>query len=174
MKKIALLFTIVMCMFAVTEANAQKKGEMAAGAQLVYGTGDGISNFGLGAKFQWNVIDNLRLEPSFNYFFEKDMVGMWDFSANAHYQFSLNDSFVLYPLAGICIMGVSVDVPEINLGYGYTIGGSSASDTEVGFNIGGGADYNITKNIAVNLEAKYKVGGEWSRFVVAAGVVYKF
>ncbi len=174
MKKIALLFTVLVCMFAVTEANAQKRGEMAAGAQLVYGTGDGLSNFGLGAKFQWNVIDNLRLEPSFNYFFEKDMVNMWDLSANAHYQFSLSDSFVAYPLAGISVMGVSVDVPEFDLGYGYSVGGGSASDTEIGFNIGGGVDYNVTKNIAINLEAKYKIGGDWSRLVIAAGAVYKF
>lgn len=174
MKKIALLFTVLVCMFAVTEANAQKRGEMAAGAQLVYGTGDGLSNFGLGAKFQWNVIDKLRLEPSFNYFFEKDMVNMWDLSANAHYQFSLSDSFVAYPLAGISVMGVSVDVPEFDLGYGYSVGGGSASDTEIGFNIGGGVDYNVTKNIAINLEAKYKIGGDWSRLVIAAGAVYKF
>lgn len=174
MKKIALLFTVLVCMFAVTEANAQKRGEMAAGAQLVYGTGDGLSNFGLGAKFQWNVIDNLRLEPSFNYFFEKDMVNMWDLSANAHYQFSLSDSFVAYPLAGISVMGVSVDVPKFDLGYGYSVGGGSASDTEIGFNIGGGVDYNVTKNIAINLEAKYKIGGDWSRLVIAAGAVYKF
>lgn len=157
-----LLFVAAMFV-AVTQVQAQEKGDMAVGAQFAYGTGDSFSNVGLGAKFQWNVIDRLRLEPSFNYFFEKDYVSMWDLNLNVHYQFPVGAKFDLYPLAGLSVLGAKASV----LGY-------SAKDTEFGLNLGGGVDYKLTDTWAINVEAKYKIGGEWSRFIVTAGVVYKF
>lgn len=173
MKKFMILLAAVMCMAVPTQVCAQEKGDMAAGIQLGLGAGDGITNFGIGAKFQWNVINNLRLEPSFNYFFEKDMVGMWDLNANVHYQFALGQVVSLYPLVGLSIMGVSVDVPEIDLGP-YGSYGGSASDTEIGANIGAGADFKVAESWTVNVEAKYRISGDWSRFIATAGVAYKF
>lgn len=167
------LFATVMCMTAASPAQAQEKGDMAAGLQLGLGAGDGITNFGIGGKFQWNVIDRLRLEPSFNYFFEKDMVSMWDLNANVHYQFPLGGTVVLYPLAGLSVMGVTVDVPKVDLGMFGSYGGS-VSDTEVGANIGAGADFNLSDSWAINVEAKYRISGEWSRFIATAGVAYRF
>lgn len=174
MKKIMILFVAVMCMAATTQIQAQEKGDMAAGVQFAYGTGDSFSNIGLGVKFQWNVIDRLRLEPSFNYFFEKDMIGMWDFSANVHYQIPLGGMVDIYPLAGLGIMGVSVDVPSFDLGGYGTVDGGSASDSEFGLNLGVGADFKLSDIWGISVEAKYKIGGEWSRLIIAAGVTYKF
>lgn len=173
MKKIMLLVAVAL-LAVTTQVQAQEKGEMAAGVQFAFGTGDGFSNMGIGAKFQWNVINNLRLEPSFNYFFKKDMISMWEINANAHYQFALGNKISLYPLAGLSVMGVSVKVPEIDLGEFGSYGGGSASDTEFGLNLGAGVDFKITDTWAVNVEAKYKIGGEWSRFIATAGVAYKF
>ena len=73
MRRILLLMAAVLC---ITVASAQEKGETTLGAQVVYGSGDGLSNIGIGAEFQWNVIDNLRLAPSFTYFLKKDYVSM--------------------------------------------------------------------------------------------------
>ena len=70
MRRILLLMAAVLC---ITVASAQEKGETTLGAQVVYGSGDGLSNIGIGAEFQWNVINNLRLAPSFTYFLKKDM-----------------------------------------------------------------------------------------------------
>lgn len=174
MKRFLLLFVAVICMAATTQVQAQEKGEMAAGAQFALGAGDNITNFGIGAKFQWNVINNLRLEPSFNYFFKKDYVSMWDLNANVHYQFSMGEKICLYPLAGLSVMGVSVKMPEVDLGVLGSYGGGSASDTEFGLNLGAGVDFKITEHWVVNVEAKYKIGGEWSRFIATAGFAYKF
>lgn len=170
MKRFLFLIAAVLC---VTAASAQDKGDMAVGAQVVYGTGDGFSNIGVGAKFQWNIINKLRLEPSFNYYFKKDLVSMWDINANVHYQFPLGKVVSLYPLAGLSVMGVKVSVPEVDLGE-YGSYGGSASDTEFGFNIGAGADFSLSQKIVLNVEAKYKIGGNWSRFIIGAGVAYKF
>lgn len=170
MKKIILfLMATVLC---VTAASAQEKGDMAAGIQVAYGTGDGFSNLGIGARFQWNVINKLRLEPSFNYFLKKDNIGMWDINANVHYQFPLGKIVSLYPLAGLSVMGVKVSIPEVDLGE-YGSYGGSASDTKFGFNIGAGADFNLSKRLLLNTEIKYRIGN-WNRFIASIGVGYKF
>ena len=135
MRRILLLMVAVLC---ITVASAQEKGETAVGAQVVYGSGDGLSNIGIGAKFQWNVINRLRLEPSFTYFLKKDNINMWDLGEYGNY------------------------------------GGGSASNSEFGFNIGAGADFNLSEKFVINAELKYKVGGDWSRLLISAGVAYKF
>ncbi len=157
---------------------AQEKGDMAAGVHFALGTGDGFTNYGIGAKFQWNAIDKLRLEPSFTYFLKKDYLSMWDISANVHYQFVLTDRVALYPLAGLSVMGVkaSVDVPEIDMGELGSYGGESvsASETKFGCNIGAGVDFNLSEKLALNVEAKYKINGNWNRFIASVGLAYKF
>jgi outer membrane protein X len=158
----------------VVNVSAQEKGDMAAGASVFLGSGDSFSNYGLGAKFRYNVTSPIRLEGSFAYFFEKDMISMWDLSVNVHYLFSVADKLTVYPLAGLGILGASVDVPEIDLGEWGSAGGGSASDSEFGFNLGGGLDYQFTDKIGGNVELRYKIGDEWNRLLISAGVTYKF
>ena len=124
MRRILLLMVAVLC---ITVASAQEKGETAVGAQVVYGSGDGLSNIGIGAKFQWNVINRLRLEPSFTYFLKKDNINMWNAGVNVHYLFPVADAITLYPVAGAGIWGIKVSVPEMDLGEYGNYGGGSAS-----------------------------------------------
>ncbi len=156
-----------MFVFAAS-ATAQDKGDMAAGVNLNLGAGDGLTNFGIGLEYQWNVIDNLRLEPSFTYFIKKDYISMWDISANVHYQFQLAERFDLYPLAGLSVMGVKA---SYDTGF---YGKVSASDTDFGVNLGVGCDYDLSERLALNLEAKYRISGNWGRFIIGIGVGYKF
>lgn len=172
MKKLLIIIVAILCMTVTVQA--QEKGDMAAGVHFALGTGDSFTNMGVGAKFQWNVINKLRLEPSFTYFFKKDYLSMWDISANVHYQFVLSDIVNLYPLAGLSVMGVKASIPTFDLGEYGSYGGSSASDTEFGFNIGAGADFKVSEKIIVNAELKYKIGGNWNRFIIGAGVAYRF
>ena len=142
---------------------AQEKGDMGVGVNLSYGTKSGFSNFGIGAKFQYNIIDNLRIEPSATYFLKKDNVSMYDINANVHYLFGISDSFRLYPLAGVCLLGTSVDW-----------GGESASASDFGFNLGGGAEYMLTETFSLNFEIKYQIVSDWNRPVFSIGAAYKF
>ena len=68
MKRMAM---VVIMALSTTFLFAQEKGEMGTGVNLSYGTKSGFSNFGIGAKFQYNIIDNLRIEPSATYFLKK-------------------------------------------------------------------------------------------------------
>ena len=145
-------------------ANAQSKGDMAVGGNLVIGTGDSYTNVGIGAKFQYNVIDPLRLEGSFTFFPKKDLVSFWDLSVNGHYLFPVASQITVYPLAGLGIFG-----SRANLGVLGTY-----SDSDVCFNIGGGVDFKLTDQLFLNGELKYKIVNHWNRFMIAAGVTYKF
>lgn len=160
-------------------ANAQEKGDMAAGANVVFGSGDGLSNFGIGAKFQYNVTNPLRLEGSFTYFMPKEYglgttkLNMWDFSANAQWLFAVADKIKVYPLAGLGVLGTKAKV-DLDMGELGDYGNHSASATEFGLNIGGGADFRIADATLLNIEAKYKIGSNWSRLMLSAGVAFRF
>jgi outer membrane protein X len=161
-------------------AGAQEKGDMAAGGNLVLGSGDSFTNFGIGGKFQYNVTNPLRLEGSFTYFLPKKegvadlaeiSLSMWDLSVNGHWLFPVADKVTVYPLAGLGILGTSSSA-KIDLG-GLDYNGSGSS-TEVGLNLGGGIDLKLTDELILNAELKYKIVSTWSRLLVSVGIAYKF
>ncbi|MDR1594803.1 MAG: porin family protein [Prevotellaceae bacterium] len=174
-KQVAIL--IIAVMINVT-ANAQEKGDIAVGGKFEIGSGDGLTNIGLGGKFQYNVIKPLRLEGSATYFFPKkwraegsvmsSKISMWDFSANAQYLFFLSDKFVLYPLAGLSLCGAETKTRNTNNGSWY-----NSSTSKAGLNIGGGIDVKITDNLVFNAELKYKAVSDWDRTLVSVGLMYK-
>ena len=73
MKKLIVLFSM---MFFIMGSAFAQKGIQAAGVHLSYGTE--IESFGIGVKYQYMITDNIRLEPSMNYFFENNGVDMFD------------------------------------------------------------------------------------------------
>ena len=166
MKKYLMILAIALGATTFTGA-AQEKGQMAAGVNFDIGLAysGGYSNFGLGAKFQYSFTDHLRVEPAFTYYFKKDFTSMWDLMANVHWVFKLrNEKFTVYPLVGLGVVGVKASV------FGY-----SASTTNFGVNLGGGADWAITPKIAIGAELKYSiVGNSWSHLGIQIGAKYLF
>jgi outer membrane protein X len=65
-KRVVLLALVAT--MSITTAVAQEKGDKAVGVNLALGLGDSYSNYGIGAKFQYNVTKPIRLEGSFTYF----------------------------------------------------------------------------------------------------------
>lgn len=72
MKKI---FIFLGLMFVMLSSTYAQKGRQAIGFGLSYGTE--IESAGLGIKYQYNITNPLRIEPSFNYFFENDNVSKY-------------------------------------------------------------------------------------------------
>ena len=147
--------------------HAQEKGDMAAGAHLVLGTGsnsgNSYTNIGIGTKFQFNIFKPVRLEGSFTYFPEKDFVSMWDISANGHYLISVAEQVTVYPLGGMGIFGTKTDP-----------GSNSYSTKDICINIGLGVDYQLNERLVFNAELKSKIVKDWNRIMLSAGVAYKF
>jgi outer membrane protein X len=171
-KRLAIIAIAVVTM--CVSVTAQQKGDMAAGGFIAIGMGDELTNVGIGGKFQYNVIDPLRLEGSLTFFLPKDMgfsskFSMWDISVNGHYLIPVADQITVYPLAGLGILGVKSSVDLGSLG-----GKQTHSDSDVCVNIGGGVDFKLTDQIYLNGEMKYKIVKNWNRFIISAGIAFKF
>lgn len=165
MKKI---FITIMLAVSCLGTFAQK-GEKAVGINLNYGTTAG--SVGLGAKFQYGITDNIRIEPSLTYYFGD--TGMLDITANVHYLFDIAPKLKVYPLAGIGFDLCRYEtLKQEGLGH-YSTGKKTASCFK--FDLGGGIEYDIAKNITLGLELKYDIITDgYSQFVAIIGAKYKF
>lgn len=153
------LALVVVAIITVLAASAQHKGEMAVGGNFLYGTE--INSVGIGPKFQYNILDRLRAEASFNYYFKNNGFHMWDINANAHYLFPIASKFRAYPLAGLTV---------VNKCYSKT----DDSVTRFGLNLGGGVEYDVRPNIGLNAEFKYSIVSSIDQAVFGVGAVYRF
>jgi outer membrane protein X len=141
-----------------------QKGIQAAGVHLSYGTE--IESFGIGIKYQYNITDNIRLEPSMNYFFENNGIDQFDINANAHYLFPMASNVRIYPLAGLTFARWSF--PQL-------IGGKFSNDaTRLGINFGGGAEMDITDKLMLNFELKYQFVNDFDQAIFNFGIAYMF
>lgn len=156
------LIVFLSMMFFVMNGAFAQKGIQAVGAHLGYGTE--IGSIGIGVKYQYNITDNIRLEPSVNYFFENDGVDMFDINANAHYLFPMSNNIRVYPLAGFTYSRWSA-----NAGDGWEV-----SKSKFGLNLGGGAECDISDNLMMNIELKYQLISKFDQTVVSIGLAYMF
>ncbi len=167
MKKIITL--VCALVIGVGFANAQvHQGETAAGINLVYGSE--IESMGIGARFQYGVLDQLRAEVGFNYFFEHNHLSWWDVNVNAHWLVGLwNEQLYIYPLAGVNYTMVNDKNPTERHPEG------PGQKNYIGLNVGGGFEYEIDENWGVNLDYRHTIsGGNYDQGVFGLGVNYKF
>lgn len=175
---------LVLCVALIGMGSAfAQKGEQRVGLNLNYGTE--ISNVGLGAKYQYGITDAIRLEGSFDYFFKKDGLGMWDINVNAHYLFPVAEKFKVYPLVGLTYSHWKMDgidygsefegmSPEDKEEWGITDLEESSSASKFGVNLGAGVQYDVNETWAVNFEVKYQLISDYNQAVFGLGVAYKF
>ena len=170
MKKLLLL----VCAAVMSLSASAQAGDKALGAQLVFGSE--TNSFGLGVKGQYYFTDQIRGEGSFDYFFKNKGVSMWDINANVHYLFDVANKVKVYPLAGLGYTNWSytndVIVKEVN-GKDKVVE-HKGSDGRLAVNLGGGVEYELTKNLNVNAEAKYQIISNYNQLVLGVGVAYKF
>ena len=162
MKKILTL--VCAMMLGIGFANAQvHKGETAAGLNLVYGSE--IESLGLGARFQYGILDQLRAEVGFNYFFEKNHMSWWEVNINAHYLLGLwNEQLYIYPLAGMNYTMVDFK-GELD---------DKGEQNHVGLNLGAGIEYEINDHFGVNFEYRHTIIRKVDQGVFGLGINYKF
>jgi len=163
MKKLLLL----VCAAVMSLSASAQAGDKAVGAQLVFGSE--TNSIGVGVKGQYYFTDQIRGEASFDYFLKNKGISMWDINANVHYLFDVANKVKVYPLAGL---------GYTNWSYKYEYPGHSViegSDGRLAINLGGGAEYELTKDLSVNAEMKYQiVSNNYSQLVLGVGVAYKF
>lgn len=149
---------IVMCMMLVSATSFAQtdKGDVSFGAHFNYMI-DSPHNLGMGANIGYMLMDHVRGVGEFDYYFKKDGDSCWNIEGNLEYLFHVGDSFTVYPLAGINLMGWTGD----------------GTDTRLGLDLGGGVEYAITSNFSLKGEYVYKTQHSgWS--ILKAGVVLHF
>ena len=170
MKKLLLL----VCAAVMSLSASAQAGDKALGAQLVFGSE--TNNIGLGVKRQYYFTDQLRGEASVDYFFKNKGFSMWDINANVHYLFDVANKVKVYPLAGLGYTNWSYtnDVIVIDENGNKRTTEFKGSDGRLAINLGGGVEYELTKDLSVNAELKYQIISNYSQLALGVGVAYKF
>ena len=163
MKKILTLVCMMMLGMGFVQAQVHQ-GETAAGVNLVYGTE--IESLGLGARFQYGIMDQLRAEVGFNGFFEHNHTSWWDVNLNAHYLLGLwNEQLYFYPLAGLNYTMTKVSVPGVG----------SDEENHIGLNVGAGLEYEINEHFGTNFEFRHTIVRKGlDQAIIGVGLNYKF
>lgn len=163
-------------------ASAQEKGDMAVGLNLgaapCLESGVSLTNFGVGAKFQYNVTNPIRLEADVDYWLKDKGCDVFDASVNVHYLVGLSDKFSIYPLVGIGYARIGGifeydedDIKRANYDDDDEI---SSSLNRFLFNVGIGAQYALSEKLSIGLEVKYQYLKDFNRMPISIGVAYKF
>ena len=153
MKKLVVLMSMMLCIVGSAMA---KKGIKSVGLNLNYGTE--IESFSLGVKYQQNITDEIRLEPSMNYYFENKGIDMFDVNFNAHYLFPMASNIRIYPLAGLTFE--RWDIGKVK--------------NKLGVNLGAGAEFDIADQWMMNFELKYKIIKDFDQAAFSLGISYMF
>jgi len=154
MKKIVLVSIIAM--LGIFTMNAAQ-GEKAFGAQFNYASK--YSLVGLDLNFQYEFLDNARLEPEFIYYFENDGLSAYNVNMNFHYLIRTSHRFALYPLAGFSYARVN--------DYGD-------GENRFGANVGVGTEYSINNHCAFYIEQRFQILKDMNQSVTGLGFKYKF
>lgn len=160
MKKI--LSFLVVAVLAIGSAFAQK-GQMALGVDFnivpSVESGLDVTNFGIGAKWQYGVTDAVRLDADIDYLFKNKGLSQFDIIANVHYVFGIGRNCNMYPLAGI--------------GYADVKAGPYSFDRFL-FNVGLGLEGYLARNLKGFMEIKYQYVEDWQKIPIQLGVAYTF
>ena len=167
---------ITICVTLASIGAFAQKGEHNIGAQILYGTD--ASNIGFGLKYQYNITDAIRLEAVGDYYLKTDGFSMYDININGQYLFHLSDKFTIYPFVGINYTHWEQDMfadSDIDEWFEEETGEkmeASFKDSSIGFNIGGGVQYNLTSKLRIGAEIKYQTVSGANTAVISAGITY--
>jgi outer membrane immunogenic protein len=161
MKKQLLLVAVIGLLFVANTASAQTK----IGAFLGYGSE--IETLALGANAEFPIKDKLSIAPGLVFFLPNDesgyKVSMWELNGNVNYYFS-EGSVNFYGLLGLNIAGVKVNYDDDLF--------DDQSDTELGVNMGVGANFDIGKNFMPFGEVKYAIS-DFDQLSIFFGLKFK-
>lgn len=161
MKRIFLTIAIAIAALLPMSADdsAVVPGEQAVAVEYAFASHHGLH--GIGFQYHVGLPLSLRLEPEFIYYFKNGDTSCWNANLNVVYVTEVATTFTLYPYAGVACM---------HNGYGK----SRHDATRYGMNLGCGAEFNITSQVAFFIEEKFQFISHESQAVTQAGFRYFF
>lgn len=148
--------------YNTTESEAEA-GDWTIGFGLNLGFGAGSTNFGVQIpRLQYYFHSRVRAELAFNYFFKSNDVSDWAVDLDIHpYVIPMKYGLHVYPVAGVALWHRHDHF--LNDGV-----------LRVGANVGAGFQYDITPNIAANIQYKYMITNDYGHSVANIGICYRF
>jgi len=167
------------CIIAITLFTINTKAQKTVGGGLAYGSE--IENIGIDITGQYFIKAPLAIEVSFTYYLPKDFgdsssdfkIKWSELNANVNYYFKVNGNIKPYGLGGLNMSFLTI--PTFNIGSIFSGGNGFENKTQskVGLNIGGGADFDLGKNYTPFAQLKYVIG-DADQLQILAGVRFKF
>lgn len=168
-------FFAIACMMLMSTAMFAQDNKMAVGVNLGYGLSDNYKPFGIGARFQYEFVENIRAEVNGNFWFPKDDFRIIDANLNFAYLIPLGESVKVYPTAGVGLLncGYTGDLKDamdaLNL---------DTNKTMFSWNVGAGIEYAIAASTKIFAEVKYQYAksDEWkvNWEPITVGVAFSF
>lgn len=163
--KIAVV-TLFMVFAYTTTTQAQ---DIKLGAGLLFGSE--IESVGIQVRGEVPINESWRAAPALNFFFPGNNINWFSLNADANYLIPIESDVVgLYALGGLNLSFVGTD-DETYFVNGVPVEVEGETYTELGLNLGIGADFNIDSAITPFAELKYVIG-DWDQAVLAAGVKF--
>lgn len=152
------LFILSALLLALGSTVSAQKGQVSLGGNLAYNTEEELT--GLGVRFQYNLLDRLRMAPQFTYFIENDNKSAFSFDFDLHYSFPLDNNLTIYPIGG-------VNFTDLDFG--------PFSDSGFGLNAGIGIQFPFSDVVDFSAEYKRSILFDLKDMAtIAFSVVYKF
>lgn len=124
------------------------QGKFAIGANAgVALYGNSYNPFGLGAKLQYEFVEDFRAELAYNYWFPKEKMGVMDIDLNFQYLVPVTETINFYPLVGV------------NLGMTHGEGNKllfGGQESVFGLQGGAGIEFYLSQNVKANFDIKYQ------------------
>lgn len=159
MKNFIRFISLIAVIMLTASTSFAQSGDIKVGGGLVYGSE--VEAIGLQANGVYGFTEEISAAADVSIYFP-DGYDWWAINLNGHYNFHAEEGTSVYGLAGLNIATLSFDV---DLGQ---FGSASGSDSEVGLNLGGGAEFDV-EFAHVFGEAKYIIGNA-DQFVIGAGL----
>lgn len=124
--------------------------------------------FGIGADVRLQIPDiPVQGNGSFDFYFADDPWTVWAVDVNAVYPFNIdNQGFTPYAGGGLGITRWSADVEEDFIGI-------SVSNTDIGLNLVGGAEFETDSGITPFAQLQLTVAGDADRLGLTGGVLFE-
>ncbi len=124
------------------------QGKFAIGANAgIAAYGDSYNPFGIGAKLQYEFVENFRAELAYNYWFAKNDAGIMDIDLNLQYLIPISDGLKVYPLVGANLGMTHGDAFKLLF---------DGQESIFGFQGGAGIEYYLSEVFKVNFDIKYQ------------------
>jgi opacity protein-like surface antigen len=155
MKKLLTTSAILLGFMLFTNTSySQDATDIKVGGGLIYGSE--VEAIGIQAGAKYGVTNEISAAADFAIYFP-DNYDWWTINVNGHYHFVTEDDKKVYGLAGLNYATIKVEFL-----------GQSASDSELGLNVGGGAEFALGFG-DLYAEAKY-ILGDADQLALSAGV----